>query len=117
MLSCRRFLCFTLLILLYSSNGRSSVCEKHCFCGKGPCGKRVVAKHVLEKFVEIIGVFLGRLHISGLHSLESAKAESNNQVVDATSETLFIIESANRIQVGTLAYAHDLFVQAHVHIL
>lgn len=67
--------------------------------------------------VEIINVFLGGLHIIGLHSLGSAGAESNNQVVDTTSENLLIIASAHRIHVGTLGYAHDLFVQAHVHIL
>ena len=41
-----------------------------------------------RKSVEIIGVFLGTLHIIGLHNLGSAEAESNNQVVDTTSESL-----------------------------
>ena len=38
------------------------------------------------KSVEIIGVFLGGLHIIVLHSLGSAGAESKNQVVDTTSD-------------------------------
>ena len=38
--------------------------------------------------MEIIGVFWRGLHIIGLHSLGSAGAESNNQVVYTTSENL-----------------------------
>ena len=38
--------------------------------------------------MEIIGAFWGGLHIVGLHCLESAGAESSNQVVDTTSENL-----------------------------
>jgi len=59
MFSCRRFLCFTFLVLFVSLCGRAGMCGKHRFCGNGSCGSRVVAKPFLGKTVEIIGVFWG----------------------------------------------------------
>ena len=93
------------------------MCGKHRFRGKGPCGTRVVAKHSLWGECGNHRCVLGRVAYYWFASLESAGAESNNQLVYTTSEILSIIASANRIQVGTLAYAHDVFAQAHVHIL